>query len=77
MTDRAQSLLREALSLSEEERADLVAEFLVSLEDPPEMTWRPSSKRGLKSSSNERAGFLPAKRMARSGARSVTVSAGR
>jgi putative addiction module component (TIGR02574 family) len=36
MTDHTQSLLREALSLSEKERADLVAELLVSLEGPPE-----------------------------------------
>ncbi len=36
MTNHAQSLLREALSLSDEERADLVAELLVSLEGPPE-----------------------------------------
>ncbi len=36
MTNHAQSLLREALSLSEEERAGLVAELLVSLEGPPE-----------------------------------------
>jgi putative addiction module component (TIGR02574 family) len=34
MTNHAQSLLREALSLSEEERANLVAELLVSLEGP-------------------------------------------
>jgi hypothetical protein len=34
MTDHARSLLREALSLSEEERADLAAELLLSLEDP-------------------------------------------
>jgi broad specificity phosphatase PhoE len=34
MTDHAQSLLREALSLPEEERADLIAELLVSLEGP-------------------------------------------
>ncbi|GEM_PF-855505 len=36
MTDHAQTLLREALSLSEEERADLIAELLVSLEGPVE-----------------------------------------
>jgi putative addiction module component (TIGR02574 family) len=36
MTHHAQSLLRAALSLSEEERADLVAELLVSLEGPAE-----------------------------------------
>jgi len=36
MTHHAQSLLREALSLSEQERADLVAELLVSLEGSPE-----------------------------------------
>jgi len=35
MTEHAQSLLRDALSLSGEERADLVAELLVSLEGPP------------------------------------------
>jgi hypothetical protein len=34
MTDHAQALLREALSLSDEERADLIAELLVSLEGP-------------------------------------------
>lgn len=36
MTDHVQTLLREALSLSEQERADLVAELLVSLEGPAE-----------------------------------------
>jgi hypothetical protein len=36
MTDHAQSLLREALSLSEEERAGLIAELLISLEGPAE-----------------------------------------
>jgi putative addiction module component (TIGR02574 family) len=36
MTERTQSLLREALSLSGAERADLVAELLVSLEESPE-----------------------------------------
>lgn len=34
MTEHAQSLLREALSLSDDERADLIAELLVSLEGP-------------------------------------------
>jgi len=34
MTEHARSLLREALSLSGEERADLIAELLVSLEGP-------------------------------------------
>jgi broad specificity phosphatase PhoE len=33
MTEHAQSLLHEALALSAEERADLIAELLVSLED--------------------------------------------
>ena len=36
MTDHVQTLLREALSLSEQERADLIAELLVSLEGPAE-----------------------------------------
>ncbi|MCC5950315.1 MAG: addiction module protein [Nitriliruptoraceae bacterium] len=36
MTEHAQTLLREALSLSEEERAGLIAELLVSLEGPAE-----------------------------------------
>ena len=36
MTDHTQSLLREVLLLPEDERADLVAELLVSLEGPPE-----------------------------------------
>jgi hypothetical protein len=36
MTDHVQTLLREALSLSEEERAGLIAELLVSLEGPAE-----------------------------------------
>ena len=36
MTDQAQTLLRQALSLSEEERAGLIAELLVSLEGPAE-----------------------------------------
>ncbi|MCA1602948.1 MAG: addiction module protein [Acidobacteria bacterium] len=34
MSDRAQALLREALSLSQEERADVAAELLVSLDEP-------------------------------------------
>lgn len=34
MTDRTQSLLREALSLSDGERADLAAELLMSLDEP-------------------------------------------
>ena len=34
MTDHVQTLLREALALSEEERADLIAELQVSLEGP-------------------------------------------
>ena len=36
MTDHVQTLLREALRLSEQERVDLVAELLVSLEGPAE-----------------------------------------
>ena len=36
MTDQVQTLLRGALSLSEEERADLIAELLVGLEGPVE-----------------------------------------
>lgn len=34
MTEHAQSLLREVLSLSDDGRADLIAELLVNLEDP-------------------------------------------
>jgi putative addiction module component (TIGR02574 family) len=34
MTNRAQQLLREALALPVEERADVAAEFLASLEEP-------------------------------------------
>ena len=34
MTDRAQALLREALTLSSDERADVAAELLASLEEP-------------------------------------------
>ena len=34
MTDRAQALLREALMLAAEERADVAAELLASLDDP-------------------------------------------
>ncbi len=34
MTDRAQELLREALTLAAEERADVAAELLASLDDP-------------------------------------------
>jgi putative addiction module component (TIGR02574 family) len=34
MTKHAQALLREALSLSDDERAELIAELLVSLEGP-------------------------------------------
>lgn len=33
MTDRAQALLREALTLSPDERADVAAELLASLDD--------------------------------------------
>ena len=34
MSDRAQTLLREALSLSPDERADVAAELLASLDEP-------------------------------------------
>ena len=34
MTDRAQALLREALTLGAEERADVAGELLASLDDP-------------------------------------------
>jgi Putative addiction module component len=34
MTERAQELLREALTLAAEERADVAAELLASLDDP-------------------------------------------
>ena len=34
MTDRARELLREALTLAAEERADVAAELLASLDDP-------------------------------------------
>ncbi|HEV7427741.1 MAG TPA: addiction module protein [Thermoanaerobaculia bacterium] len=46
MTDRAQAVLREALTLPIEERADVAAELLASLDDEPtedlaevEMAW--------------------------------------
>lgn len=35
MTSRAQALLREALTLSADERADVAAELLASLDDAP------------------------------------------
>ncbi len=35
MNDRAQTLLREALALSPDERADVAAELLASLDEPP------------------------------------------
>ncbi len=35
MTQRAQELLREALALPAEERADVAAELLASLDEPP------------------------------------------
>jgi putative addiction module component (TIGR02574 family) len=35
MTDRAQALLREALTLPPDERADVAAELLASLDEPP------------------------------------------
>ncbi|MBI3940690.1 MAG: addiction module protein [Acidobacteria bacterium] len=35
MTDRAQALLREALTLPRDERADVAAELLASLDEPP------------------------------------------
>ena len=34
MSDRSQTLLREALTLSPDERADVAAELLASLDDP-------------------------------------------
>jgi putative addiction module component (TIGR02574 family) len=37
MTDRAQQLLREALTLPVDERADVAAELLASLDAPPAM----------------------------------------
>ncbi len=37
MTHRAQELLREALALPLDERADVAAELLASLDQPPEM----------------------------------------
>jgi len=36
MSDRAQELLREALTLSADERADVAAELLASLDEPME-----------------------------------------
>ncbi|MGH9339527.1 MAG: addiction module protein [Acidobacteriota bacterium] len=35
MSDRAQALLREALTLPPDERADVAAELLASLDEPP------------------------------------------
>ena len=35
MTDRAQQLLREALTLPEDQRADIAAELLASLDESP------------------------------------------
>ena len=37
MTDRAQQLLREALTLPVDQRADIAAELLASLDEPPTM----------------------------------------
>jgi hypothetical protein len=77
MTDHAQSLLREALSLSEEERAGLIAELLISLEGPAECDAAARSRRGRPSLSDGHDGSWPAKRRGKNGARSVTVSAER
>jgi hypothetical protein len=46
MTDRAQALLREALALPPDERADVAAELLASLDDPETDTGDNSSRLG-------------------------------
>jgi hypothetical protein len=67
MNDHAQTLLREALALSEEERADLIAELLVSLEGPADDD----------GPAVEHDGSWPARPRARTGLWSVTVSGAR
>jgi putative addiction module component (TIGR02574 family) len=39
MTSSARSVLRDALALPEDERADLAAELIASLDGPPDAGW--------------------------------------
>ena len=77
MTEHTQSLLREALSLPEAERADLVAELVVSSRGLLRVTTLLLGRRGRRNSKGAHEGSWRASRGARRGPTCMTVFAAR